>query len=697
MSREMGETTMGKYTYHCVSCGETLHEESVLTSLSELVFNGALEDVIGSVPPIYITKDELQRLSSRKKKCPDDDRDANYITMEELFWYVFRNRDDITSEQERKRQADGAFKRYAETYRIAKEKREQAASAATAAAATAMLRSSRSDDDDSDDGYRDNRRSRQTKAHVKSFWNDVEMPGIDARLKDQVIANFEDGTCYFDLDLMEGFAYKYQMQRAGKKAGVCEKFYCPHCKNEVADNAFKCRQVLIGLVGAQSTGKTCLITAMANDMLKSGGIVDIPNKTNKKRFGEDLARYRMGFRVAKTDAVKVATVNLNNPSVLQNEILYTFIDIPGDKILNPNTGEIDIKALVAEAKFNAILHCDAYLLCARVNDVQNDSVRGTTILALQKFVQAAGDQRSKERRKNPELGDELIEFPILLTFTQLDGERVTSAPNKEDGVPYIMQEYLPRYKKEYNIMWANGLDLIKDFSQNRFYYTPISSSAYGFDPKPAEFAYCFDECLLPSYRRPEEEIRQNYWEKRHKEAYPNKDDYLLDYAIKEYHADVEALRAYGYDISDIAAACNMDDAALRKCGLQPSDITGKQDVINTIKERIEKKIQAQFHPRNLDLLLSWVKMILGLEPNCEKQDRSRVTADWLDFDRNETHLDDNRCMAVAQLFCNPTKQDVEWYTTLKGGPWQELKRWHTRQKAKKEQHAISASMKMDEA
>lgn len=154
--------------------------------------------------------------------------------------------------------------------------------------------------------------------------------------------------------------------------------YCPHCGAPVVYGAGKYPHRLIGLLGAQSAGKTSIIISMLNEMQKhfedyqmaypDGYLCD-------SRYGTidwNLRLFQKGWAVMKTP-VK-AGENTFNASILLNSNddtekehaqIVTFIDIAGEMCYDWAKKTWSPDAL---KEFPLIAHCDIYLLCTCIDE-----------------------------------------------------------------------------------------------------------------------------------------------------------------------------------------------------------------------------------------------------------------------------------------------------------------------------------------
>ena len=152
--------------------------------------------------------------------------------------------------------------------------------------------------------------------------------------------------------------------------------YCPKCGKPILLNAGKYPHVLVGLLGAQSAGKTTMILSMLQDILNhfSEHGIELPkNVLCDSRYKITRLNQRLfnnGWLPVKTQETGV---NSFNASLLleargsDRKLLVTFADIAGEQCYDPISDAIKLDAMQV---FPLINSCDAYILCSCLDNTQ---------------------------------------------------------------------------------------------------------------------------------------------------------------------------------------------------------------------------------------------------------------------------------------------------------------------------------------
>ena len=469
------------YKYHCVACGQEVKEDEMLVPLAYMALDGATAGVMLR-NHLYITKQRLAELIERV----DKNTGCQYVTMQELIEIAYSklNRRDLVNAAP---SAQEAYQTYKETYDDAmkellearKEKEEK------------LAELGEEDDEDDDD------------LALEDAWEKVEIPGFNQSQVRQLCENFPDGVCSCYMNMAKGYGLEFKLDRPGTFKRNTPSFLCPHCLMEVCDCAFEKKQIMIGFVGFQDVGKSCLIMALSNYLLEIGATLKIPSPDKEKLFTKQYRNYRAGLTLMKTQAEQ-GSQTLYSPSVLIDDILWTFVDVPGDTIFDETQStSFDPVKLSKDPRFQAILHCDTYILCTRSVDIEDPLTRTKTMDVFSRFLQYASDARNEMASFAAGKQTEIL-FPVILTLAQLDENTAARNLSQKDLILYNMDQY--RYKREYSVMMANGMGNIIDNLKTLCYFTPISTSAYGFEPTRYEKWEQWDEKhekLTGSYRKPE--------------------------------------------------------------------------------------------------------------------------------------------------------------------------------------------------
>lgn len=185
---------------------------------------------------------------------------------------------------------------------------------------------------------------------------------------------------FFDEGKSDGIysvEYSYEKDPVNMKkimAPTLIRGYCPSCGQPVINGAGKYRHNLIGLLGAQSAGKTSTITAMLSELKKSYrelGVKYPGNPLCDGRYSEresSMALYENHWAVRKTNVYTNA--GTFNASVLLESAqggarqILTFIDIAGEQCYDLETHTMNRTALDVYPLIN---NCQIYLLCTCIN------------------------------------------------------------------------------------------------------------------------------------------------------------------------------------------------------------------------------------------------------------------------------------------------------------------------------------------
>ena len=160
--------------------------------------------------------------------------------------------------------------------------------------------------------------------------------------------------------------------------------YCPGCGEPILQNAGKYPHVLVGLLGAQSAGKTTMILSMLQDLMKNYGRhrIEYPGaplcdsrfhitQRNQKMFNN-------GWLPVKTEEKGVNSFNaslLLEAEGTNKKLLVTFADIAGEQCYDPDLDSIRLSAV---QKFPLINSCDVYILCSCLDNTQYIRADDTT-------------------------------------------------------------------------------------------------------------------------------------------------------------------------------------------------------------------------------------------------------------------------------------------------------------------------------
>ena len=567
---------MGKYNYYCVYCGEEIRPEQaadrMMVSLSYAALDGASETTIEN-HPVYVTRRELEAMINRR-----DARDRQYISLREYLGFAYRNASNVDDVEEI---LDAIFEDNNDVEGVLQDCAEQ-------------LDEEYLVDEEQDDN------TPKTKPLC-----------TDPSAVEQIKKNFLTGKCCLEWSINETKGYLYKLlNKADAKRMITPFWVCSNCKEEILADAFEYRQVLVGLLGFASAGKTCLIAAMCHKLIEQGGIL-MATKSIQAAYKEMLMDYAGGLALDKTG---FEGSNTYHPSVLKNNMLWTFVDIPGETFFMEDNQDLDDKRLVNDPKLQMSLKCHVYILTADnriVPDkriVQDKMIGSDTLKTFQRFITFA-------EAFNPSA---IKGCPLLFALTKMDesvldeyremieaengnrerGEKKRKSLDAPNLPEYCIQDsYEQKYRKELSVIRNLKLDSFVNVLSKRNYLLPLTCAPYGFPPMP-----CDDPVRNIMVRQQ----RKDAWERQYLEEHPGADSNSIPHFVYQ---------------------------------------------------------QAQ--PRNIDMIIEWLEKLFGARDiqydreNClfEKRDLSRLS-------RIEPHWDDVLVSMIASMFCNPNAADTQWYLTL---------------------------------
>ncbi len=424
---------MGKQVYYCVSCGEEIKPDQIgqktMVSLSYAALDGASETMI-NLYPVYVTREELAKLVNRT-----DAAGRQYLTLSEYleFAYNRRNRDDLNDTK-------------AENAQVAQQMYHDSAVAA----------------------------SMETEADFdeEEIEHEVVVPGFNETASAQIIKNFPNDICYLEWKINDSNGYFYHLtEKSDARKKITPYWVCAHCREEVLGCAFEYRHILIGLLGFPSAGKTCLIAALCHTLLEQGGIL-IATKKVQREYEDMLADYKGGYTLAKTD---VAGMNTYHPSVQKNNVLWTFVDIPGEVFYEKSQVGMNMEALTSDPKMQMSLKCHAYILTAD-QDIVNDGLKRSNALnTFEKYINFAEEFNAFTKKG----------IPLVFALTKVD--EVSRAEEERNLPSYCIENSYPkRYRTELSIINNKGLSSFVDTLSKKNYLFATTCAPYGFSPLPQD-------------------------------------------------------------------------------------------------------------------------------------------------------------------------------------------------------------------
>lgn len=421
-----------KNSYFCVSCGEEIKPEQIaqktMVSLSYAALDGASETMIGKYP-VYVRREELETLINRA-----DPNGKQYLTLSEYleFAYNRRNRNDLNDTKAE--DAQTALRLYHES--------KEAAAIET-----------ETDFDEDETG------------------NEIIVPGFNETVSAQIVKNFPNDICYLDWTISNTNGYFYYLsEKPGARKLITRFWVCEHCKEEILSCAFEYRHILIGLLGFPSAGKSCLIAALCHMLLEQGGILKVTK--SQIAYEEILADFKGGYTLAKNDA---AGFNTYHPSVLKENALWTFVDIPGEVFFEKAQAGMNLETLTSDPKMQMSLKCHAYILTADQDIVEDGIKRTNTLNTFEEYIHFAEKFNAFTKKG----------IPLVFALTKVD--EVKDAEQEKNLPPYCIENSYPkRYRTELSIINNKGLSAFVNTLSQKNYIFAVTCAPYGFPPLPSD-------------------------------------------------------------------------------------------------------------------------------------------------------------------------------------------------------------------
>ena len=204
--------------------------------------------------------------------------------------------------------------------------------------------------------------------------------------------------------------------------------YCPKCGKPILLNAGKVPHVLVGLLGAQSAGKTTMILSILQEIeqrFSELGIEYPGNVLCDSRYSitnHNRLLFRNGWLAPKTNATGVNSFNasfLIEQARTHYKLLLTFADIAGEQCYDPETNAINMEAM---ERFPLINSCDVYILCScldrtqyvradNVNEEQTIKMPPQAVMMIAKGIYGNLRDFRKQAKKTP---------PLCIVMTKAD-------------------------------------------------------------------------------------------------------------------------------------------------------------------------------------------------------------------------------------------------------------------------------------
>lgn len=596
---------MPDYSYHCVNCGALLTPEDVVYDISEIAFFGALAGDYSEFP-IYATKEEMETLFSWSKG-----RGKSNITLLDWITMLYRQCGDKLDPGTRTKEASTAYETFEELLK----------------------------------------RQKEQEAYAFGSLQVAIIPGLPDNLSRTLVSNCGNDElcrCTIAYDAQYGYSI-LNYSGVANKTSFSDHRCCKQCRSELLERAFQCDQTLVGFIGFQNVGKTCLIAALCKYLdYNAPGCQLLLRACDERSFRREIKRYQNGFSLKKTAVDGVLKVN---PTIYLQDgerpaRMLTFVDIAGEAF-NNEEGRFDPSLM--ENNFRAIADCSLYVFCTSLSAFEAAEF-GSMQRSLENFVKHLS--RSDEKSNTS---------PILVAVMQMD-EATNCVENKKD-VPYL-EEYLfsREYNQIYNIRESEQLKAAVPSEANRMvidsrlqsflasvsamlYYTSVTCSAYGKQPvNQLNISHDAEQY----HKEIKHAIQMNWPIQVIVNEYMQYDGLYQGYKEEygAYYENVEIIENF-LEVADSSDLAQIEAAAVR---------FGDQ-AYNTSALRFTP------YPRNIDKIFDWIMRMIGEQeiPSRAKDKAPLPPMDCRKLCIQDYHTDETEVQAIARMFVNPHKFDKRLY------------------------------------
>lgn len=461
--------------YCCAKCGAELKENDYVVNLAPLFFTGAGKETM--TVPVYVSAKELEKLVSDKEGFSE-----LQIPLKKFFEYAYSE--------------DNA--RYLE---------ENKSSVAEALEATEIKLGLRTvveepkveeEEEKETEEYNPFGDIDAPQKPVPSVSDDDTfcIPGFTPDMSVQALNNFkmESMTVKLKRDKEYGFEFENLSSAEGHNRGAGDGRHCPHCKGKILKGAYEKTQLLVGIVGFKQVGKSCLIAALCDYLRGKTGTLAMPEESWEEAYKTELGNYRKGSTLAKTDT---SGENTYNPSVITDDAVWTFVDVPGEAIQDPDTKKFNKDAVLN--RFKSITRCDAYVFCADYRTITKED-RFNEMKDV--FDSLLNNVENKDRPVLFALTQEDDEIPSHCSIEPLpdalrnmkkgitDGDAIATTDGdaiaalvEAGGLKNCLHNHYLYYKETRFLLHERPkvIAVLNRLAEN-CYLTALSCSAYGFDP-----------------------------------------------------------------------------------------------------------------------------------------------------------------------------------------------------------------------
>ena len=300
---------------------------------------------------------------------------------------------------------------------------------------------------------------------------------FDSETKSKVISEIENNTDNYEAIFQikplffnnSDHLYTIQIRKDGNFINIMRdkgtfRGYCtnPECRKPVLLHTGKYPHRVVGMLGAMSAGKTSMITAMTVEIEEKYAVLGVRPVTGAEKLYDDDAEnrdkdyelYQHDWAVGKTagDMGKKTSYNvsffLTDKSNLTNSVILTLADIAGEKCYDQKKKTI---ALDAFLKYPMIINCDAYLICACINQKSYGNQDGEEVTMPPDAIQAIASGIYNRYYQD---GAERIP-PLCIVMTKADKAKENTAAGGENN-PF--KNISPISKNEY--LFNDGLNIL---------------------------------------------------------------------------------------------------------------------------------------------------------------------------------------------------------------------------------------------
>lgn len=594
------------HEYHCVNCGAPLTPDDIVFDISGIAFFGALPGDYSQFP-IYANIEKMEALFSW-----DEGKGRSIITLFDWINMLYEQCGDKLDPGTREKNAESAYRTYLDLLKKQKDQEEYGAISLQIAV----------------------------------------IPGLPDNLSRVLVDNCSEGEvcrCTIQYDKQYGYSILDFAGRSNTTYADHRRCKHPQCHSMILERAFQCEHTLIGFIGFQKVGKTCLIAALCKYLdYAAPGCQLLLRDCEEAYFRRELKSYLNGFTLKQTN---IRGINKVNPTIYLEDgerpaRMLTFVDISGEAF---NNDEGKFNPELMENNFRAIAECSLYVFCTSLMAFEASDF-GSMQLSLGNFINHI-----------TRTGSRATPSPILIAVMQMD-EPTTCVENRKD-VPYL-DEYL--YHREYNQIYnVRESDQLKALLPNesdrklidvrlqslmksvnaKLYYTSVTCSAYGRQPVDQVVVTRDD---APLKRRVDVAIKNG------------RPIQIIIQAVEEADAIFESYQqAYG-NHPELVEIIKKD---MDFNGSIPTDFLGMNGELQYIEH---SPLRFKPNPRNVNLIFDWIMRMIGdREIPSRMKDRTPLPPmDCRHLSIHDYHTSVTDIQVIARMFVNPHRFDRKFFRIL---------------------------------